>query len=205
VQRSARKSLRRKKVVSASEDTKTTAPLPGHGLQYFKMSESKMNATTQLEKLSDKIADAIVALVNDKNGPVTFSEVEAEIPGFAKREPPTKGYALELRPGAEILIWGGMSEAGYLALRKIISGRRVAIQFVNLLPYIFDDYPSDDDWMPAMLLPARAANLETPRWLWRTSEYCRNYIMAKASAEKKAGYRVLTPTPLRFTADQFSW
>ncbi len=164
-----------------------------------------MNVNMQLEKRSSKIADAIVDLVNDTDGPVTFSQVDHKIPGFAKRKPPTKGYAIELRSGAEILIWGGMSEAGYVALRKIISGHRVAIQFVNLVPYFFGDWPSDDDWVPVMLLPAKAANLQTPRWLIRTSEYCRNYMMKQAGADKKAGYRILIPSPLRFTADQFSW
>jgi hypothetical protein len=163
-----------------------------------------MSATTQLEDLSNKIADAIVVLVNDTDGPVTFSEIQLAIPGFAKREPPTRGYAIELRSGEEILIWGGLSEAGYMALRKVISGRRVAIQFVNMVPYISHLCPSDDEWMPAMLLPAKAANLETPRWLLRTSEYCRNYLLGKAAEEKKAGYKILTPSPLRFTADMFS-
>ncbi len=163
-----------------------------------------MNATVQLKELSDKIADAIVDLVNVTDGPVTFSRVELEIPGFAKREPPGKGYVIELRSGAELLIWSGISEAGYEALSKIISGRRVAIQFVNVLAYMFDECPNYPDWMPTVLIPAKAANIEAPRRLMRTSEYSQKYIMKQAAAEKKAGYRLLTPAPMRFTADQFS-
>jgi hypothetical protein len=192
-----------KKVIRAFGEKGT--PAAATSSRRFAPPEIKMNATMQLENHSNKLADAIVDLVNAKNGPVTFSEIELEIAGFAKRDPPAMGYAIELRSGKEILIWSGMSEAGYLALRKIISGRRVAIQFVSLLPYIFDSCPSDEDWVPAMLLPAKAANLEVPRRLMRTSEYCRKGIMTRAAAEKKAGYRLLTPSPMRFTADQFSW
>src|SRR5947209_3761597 len=95
--------------------------------QHAHMSESKMSATSQLETLSSKIADAIVDLVNVADGPITFSDVELAIPDFSRREGPAKGYVIELRAGAEMLIWSGMSEAGYLALCKVISGRRVAI------------------------------------------------------------------------------
>jgi hypothetical protein len=165
-----------------------------------------MSATTQLERLSNKIADAIVDLVNATDGPVTFSEVQLAVPGFAKREPPTWQYLIELRSGEEILIWNGMSEAGYLALRKVISGRRVTIQYVNMVPYIPHLCPTDDNWMPAILLPAKAANLETPRWLQRTSEFCRDYLLTKAAEEgREAGYRILTPGPLRNTVDRFSF
>jgi hypothetical protein len=162
-----------------------------------------MNTTTQSEPFANKIADAIVDLVNDSDGPVTFSRIALEVPGFAAQKPPTHGYALELRPGTEMLLWSGMSEAGYLALRKIINGRRVAIQFVSALPYILDCFPVDDDWMPAMLLPTKGANFETPRWLIRASDDHRSHVMRRVTADNKGGYRMLTPGPLRFTADQF--
>jgi hypothetical protein len=166
-----------------------------------------MNATTQLKNLSDKIADAIVDLVNDTDGPVTFPDVELAIPGFAKNEPPSWGYVIA-DSGRENLIWSGMSEAGKVALSKVISGRRVAIQFVNLLPYLrymLDDWHvDDDDWLPSVLVPAKAANLEAPRRLIRASAGCQKYIIARAAADKTAGYRLLTPAPMRFTADQFA-
>jgi hypothetical protein len=164
-----------------------------------------MNATTQLESLSNKIADAIIDLVNDTNGPVTFSRVDLEVPGFTSKDRSTWDYLID-NAGKEFLIWSGMSEAGYAALSKVISGRRVAIQFVNVRPYVLDGcLLYNDDWLPSVLVPAKAANLETPRRLLRTSEYCRKYLMERATADKKVGYRMLTPSPLRFTADQFSF
>lgn len=163
-----------------------------------------MNAAMQLENLSDNIADAIVNLVDDTNGPVTFLQVEREVPGFKSEEHSRWDYLIE-SSGKECLIWSGMSKAGYGALSKVISGRRVAIQFVSALPYIVEDFLlSDPGWLPSVLVPAKAANLETPRQLLRTSEDCRKYFMERATADKKAGYRMLQPSPLRFTADRFS-
>ena len=162
-----------------------------------------MSATKQLENLSNRIADAIVALVNDTDGPVTFSQIDLEVLGFKSEERSTWDYLID-NAGKEFLIWSGMSEAGFLALSKVISGHRVAIQYVNVLPYILDDFLlCDDDWLPAVLVPAKAANLETPRRLLRMSEYNRDYIMQRAIADKKAGYTMRTPGPLRFTADRF--
>jgi hypothetical protein len=163
-----------------------------------------MKATKQLEKRSNKIADAIIALVNKTNGPVTFSQLDLDVPGFSSKERSTWDYIID-NSGKEFLIWSGMSEAGFAALSNVISGRRAAIQFVNPLPYILDDCVLyDDNWLPAVLVPAKAANLETPRRLLRTSEYSRKCLMARAVADGTPGYRMLTPSPLRFTADQFS-
>ena len=166
-----------------------------------------MSATVQLKELSDKIADAIVDLVNVTDGPVTLAQVDREVPGFTSEEPSTWDYLIE-RSGSEYLIWSGMSDAGYAALCKVISGRRVAIQFVDVRPYMLDMldgfHINDVNWLPSVLVPAKAANLEAPRRLIRTSEYSQKYIMKQAAAEKKAGYRLLTPAPMRFTADQFS-
>jgi hypothetical protein len=164
-----------------------------------------MKTANQLEKRSDEIADAIVKLVNDTDGPVTLSRVEREIPGFKSEVRSHWEYLID-NAGKEFLIWSGMSEAGFLALSKVISGYRAAIQYVNVLPYMLDDFLlCDDDWLPAVLVPAKAANLETPRRLLRISEYCRKSLMQRATAEKKTGYRMLTPSPLRFTADQFAF
>jgi hypothetical protein len=163
-----------------------------------------MQATKQLEKRSDKIANAIVALVNDTNGPVTFSQIDIEVPGFTSKERSTWDYLID-NAGKEFLIWRGMSEAGFAALSKVISGRRVAIQYVSALPYILDNCVLfDDAWLPSVLVPAKAANLETPRRLLRTSEYSRKCLMERAVADGLGGYRMLAPSPLRFTADQFS-
>jgi hypothetical protein len=44
--------------------------------------------TDQIEKSANRIADAIVELVERTDGPVTLAQVEREIPGFAKKDPP---------------------------------------------------------------------------------------------------------------------
>jgi hypothetical protein len=163
-----------------------------------------MNASTQLEKLASDIADLIVKLVNDTDGPVTLARVDRDVPGFAKKEPPNWGYVIE-GSETEQLVWNGMSEAGNLALRKVISERRVAIQLVNTLPYLLENCVLyDDDWVPTMLLPARAANLAAPRRLVRVSDAYRKAIMAEAAAKRIPGYRALVPSSMRFTADRFS-
>jgi hypothetical protein len=202
--------IRQKKLVAkenhsrfrSNEDNRTRCQ--DRGPQHnFKKLEIKMNAPAQLEILSNRIADAIVDFVNDTNGPVTFSQVDLEVPEFTSEERSTWDYLIE-NSGKEFLIWSGMSEAGYKALSKIISGRRVAIQFVNVLPYILDNcLLNDNDWLPSVLVPAKAANLETPRRLLRTSEHCRKYLMERAAAEKKTGYRPLSPRSMQFSADAF--
>ena len=79
------------------------------------------------------MADAIVDLVGRTDGPVTLGEIDRKIPGFAANEPPSWNYYFEL-DDREVVIWDGMTKAGFLALRKVIRGRRVAVQFVNVLP-----------------------------------------------------------------------
>jgi hypothetical protein len=144
-----------------------------------------------------RIADAIVERVERTDGPVTLARIAREIPGFAKNEPPAWEYFLE-RDDGETVIWNGMTEAGLTALRKIMSERKV--QYVNRLPYIMEDRVVDDErWLPIVLLPARAANLDTPRWHVRCSEGYRDYCITMP------GHRPLTPTAVRYTADQFSW
>jgi hypothetical protein len=99
-----------------------------------------------------------------------------------------------------------MTEAGRTALRKVIRGRRVAVQLVNMLPYILEDcFIGDERWWPIVLLPARAANLETPAFpLMRASQKYRDYCITRATAERKTGNRLLTPGSVRSTADCFS-
>ena len=94
-----------------------------------------------------------------------------------------------------------MSEAGYLALRKVLNGRQVALQFVNVLPYLLEDcFVKHGDWAPTVLLPAKAANLDAPTRLMRVSPESRKHIIAKVAAERLGGYRALTPSSTRFTA-----
>jgi hypothetical protein len=59
----------------------------------------------QFANTSNKIADAIVKLVNDVDGPVTLLQVEREIPEFATSDLPACYFALP-RNGGDGFIWG---------------------------------------------------------------------------------------------------
>ena len=77
--------------------------------------------------------------------------------------------------------------------------RRVAVQFVSLLPYLLENILiNNENWQPIVLLPARAANLDSPKFLIRGSE------VFVGIALNTAGWRSLKPDPVGFTADQFS-
>jgi hypothetical protein len=165
-----------------------------------------MKASAQLENFSNNIADAIVDRVNDTDGPVTLLQVEREVPGFAMNGLPAWYFAFR-RAGGDVFVWGGITEAGEAALRKIIYGRKVAIQFVTPLPYLLDGggcYLAREDWQPIMLLPARAANISTANLLARLSQQSLKDTMARTPSEKRADVRLLTPHPVRFAADYFS-
>ncbi len=78
-------------------------------------------------------------------------------------------------------------------------GRRVAVQFVSQLLYLLEDgLIEEEHWQPIVLLPARAANLDSPKWLVRASQ---GYV---AMALGTPGWRLLKSAPASFTADQFS-
>jgi hypothetical protein len=163
-----------------------------------------MTNNKQVEKLANGIADLIVELVERTNGPVTLAKIAREIPGFAKNEPPSWDHIVT-HAGGETVIWRGMTEAGEAALHKVMHGRKVAIQFVNLQPYLMDGWlVQDEHWCPILLLPARAANLYTPNWLIRASQKYRDYTITRAAAEGKTRYRLLAPGSVRYTADEFS-
>jgi hypothetical protein len=164
-----------------------------------------MTTNEQIEKQASSIAEAIVDLVERTDGPVTLAQVEREIPGFVANESPAKGYIIEHDDG-EAVIWNRMTEAGLTALRKVIRGRRLAIQFVNVLPYFLEDCFIDDErWWPMVLLPARAANLETPAFpLMRASQKYRDLCITQATARGKTGNRLLTPGSVVSTADRFA-
>ena len=164
-----------------------------------------MRTNERIEQQANRIADAIVDLVERTNGPVTLAQISREIPDFTKNEPPAWEYFIAHCDG-EALIWNLMTEAGLTALRKVIRGRRVAVQLVNVLPYFLEDcFIDHEDWWPIVLLPARAANLETPAFpLMRASQEYRDYCITRTTAEGKTGNRLLRPRPVGFTADCFS-
>ena len=89
-----------------------------------------MRTNKQIEKQANRIADAIVDLVERTDGPVTLAQINREIPGFGTGEDPSWAYHINHEGGVGI-IWDGMTKAGTEALRKVIRGRRVAVQLVD--------------------------------------------------------------------------
>jgi hypothetical protein len=157
---------------------------------------------TDLEKEAGRIADAIVELVERRDGPVTLTQVQREISGFANHEPSSLRHVVK-HDGRETSFWSEMTEAGLTALLKVTRERRVAIQFVSMLPYLLDGCViEDDDWQPIVLLPARAANVDSPNWLLRVPQRVKD-DMAKQFVDGKAIYRLLTPRHVGATADHF--
>jgi hypothetical protein len=164
-----------------------------------------MTNSQQIDRQASRIADAIVELVERTDGPVTLAQLHRDIPGFGKEDPDAWEYYLERNDG-ETLIWTDMTEAGVVGLRKTISERRVAIQpLVNPVLYLVDGrYPQTENWLAVVLLPARAANLDTPKWRMRASQRYQTFSMEAAAASGEQGCRLLTPAPVRSTADQYS-
>jgi hypothetical protein len=166
--------------------------------------EIKMHTDNQLQPTADAIANSIIELVERTDGPVTLARIGREIPGFATGEPPAWDYFVE-EAGVEHVIWGSMTEAGKTALRTVMTERRVAVQYVNLLPYLFDGCVlSRENWRPIVLLPRKAANLNTPHWLMRATPGGQEYCTKRAAREGRSDYQVLTPAALRFDADRFA-
>jgi len=160
-----------------------------------------MKSNNHLEKRAADIADEIVELVERTNGPVTLARIHREIEGFAKQEPPARLQVVNTAVG-EMVIWDGMTEAGNEALRKVMYERMVAIQsLLNKQPYRAEGFLLEDkNWLPIVLLPARAANLESPNWLIRASQGYQDFAIVQG----RPGHRRLKPGPVRSTADQFS-
>ena len=159
-----------------------------------------MNHT--LERRANKIANAIVELI-DQDGPVTLAQINRDISGFAKKDDPSWSYHLDSVVG-RWLIWNGMTEAGYIALRSVLLNRRVAVQWVDARPYRIENYILPDaNWHPMLLLPVKGANLDSPDRLLRVSPEYQQHWLKLAAEEQIPGYRALAPVPLRFTTDHF--
>jgi hypothetical protein len=162
-----------------------------------------MTTNEQIENRANRIADAIVDLVERCDGPVTLARIHREIPGFGMDEDPSWSYYIE-HEGGESILWDGMTEAGTKALSKVIRGRRVAVQLVSAILYLLEGYSIlNERCRPIVLLPARAANLETPAFLLRVAR-AQHEWMKRVTAEKIPGNRLLIPRPVGSTADCFS-
>src|SRR5262249_17925256 len=79
--------------------------------------ERKMQSNPTLKGTARRIAEAIVELVEDADGPVTLYRLDQEIPGFAKQDPPSWSHMLF---GDEKFIWSGMTKAGHIALGYVL-------------------------------------------------------------------------------------
>ena len=144
-----------------------------------------------------QIADAIVDLVERTDGPVLLHELDQKVPGFKARGSRRYNYFITDN-GREIIYWQGMTEAGLEAFRSVLSSHRVAVQYVSGLLYFMDGVQVvADAWEPIVLLPVRAANIDTKKWAVRASPASR----AKALSMAPSKFRPLVPQPVRATAD----
>jgi hypothetical protein len=149
------------------------------------------------EKLAKTIATAVIELVERVGGPVTLAQIECEVSGFAERPDSAEAWSYVTGFGDEdgILIWDGMTEEGCAGLRSVLLERRVAVQMTPAALYLLEGRcPLDHKWVPVSLLPARMANLETPRLLIRGSQDVLDQAMVRAAAEGVSGFRLLHPT-----------
>jgi hypothetical protein len=146
-----------------------------------------------------RIAKEIVDLVERTNGPVLLHRLDQEVPGFKANGPRGYNYFIT-NDSKEVIYWQGMTKPGLDALRSVLSSRRVAVQYVSGLLYFLDGVQVEADaWEPIALLPARAANIDTPKWAIRASPAAR----AKALNLDPTVFRPLTPKSVRSTADDF--
>lgn len=149
-----------------------------------------------LQKDVDRIAEAIVQLVERADGPVLLAQLEDEIPGFATSQKSSWDYLVNIGAPDKVTLWDGMTEAGVKALGKVLDGR-VAVQFVDPLLYLTKGYDLGT-CLPIALLPAKYANWKSPNWLMRASD------KVYATVEGRPGHRRLTPAPATFITDQLA-
>jgi hypothetical protein len=160
---------------------------------------------TAAQKDIERIADDIVDLVEQTNGPVLFSEIDEKVLGFhAPNEPAYSNVVFDER--GEAVIWDRMTEAGDEALHSVLIARRVALQVVDVRLYLLSGARmAEGTLLPYVLLPARAANIETPNCAMRVSPKMQRMMLKGAAEMGKKGYRPLVPGLVRSAADRFSF
>src|SRR5262245_9759900 len=143
-----------------------------------------MNPNQEIEKQTSRIADAIVELVEGTDGFVLLTQLDRDISGFAKKDPPSWSKTINHKD-RELLLWDGMTEAGAAALGRVIFGGRVAIQAVDARPYILDKCVlENENWWPIVLLPPSAATLRARNnVLMRASSKFLDYYVKRTAAE----------------------
>jgi hypothetical protein len=103
----------------------------------------------------------------------------------------------------EVVIWNGMTKAGAESLWQVLNKREVALQFVNVLPYVIEDVRLlDPAWQPVVLLPVRAANIDGPSWAFRLPPAAVPQFMLARGADGR--HRRLEPQEGCCNADFFS-
>jgi hypothetical protein len=147
-----------------------------------------------------RIAREIVDLVEQTNGPVPLNRIDEQVWGFRAHSGPNWSYSIPHNTG-EMVIWNGMTKPGAEALRYVLDKRQVALQFVNVLPYVFEDVRLlDPAWQPVVLLPVRAANIGGPHWAFRVPPELAHKFISEAGADGR--HRLLIPATDCFTADR---
>lgn len=168
------------------------------------MAQKTNDRTSATKTEVERIANEIVDLVERTDGPVLLNEVDEIVRGFSKPRGPSYSYFAS-KNGREVTFWYNMTYAGQKALQHVLETRRVAVQLVNQLPYFLEGVRfCDDTWQPIVLLPLRAANLETPNFNVRLTANLQKAYLEHVRATRRVGYRPLAPLPVRFTADRFS-
>jgi hypothetical protein len=147
-----------------------------------------------------RMAREIVSLVERIDGPVPLNRIDEHVSGFRAPHGPSWSYFMRHSAG-EAVLWDGMTEAGYKALRHVLNERKVALQFVNALPYFFEDVRlTDPAWQPVVLLPMRAANVDGPNWAFRVPPAVAHRFMSGPGADGR--HRPLIPRQVGLTADR---
>jgi hypothetical protein len=148
-----------------------------------------------------RIAKQIVDLVERTDGPVPLNKIDEQVRGFRAHCGPNWSYSIPNNSG-EAVIWNGMTKPGAEALRYVLEKRQVALQFVNVFPYVFENVRLlDPAWQPVVLLPRRAANFDGPLWPFRVPPALAPQMALRVAGDDR--YRVLTPKRVGFTADRF--
>jgi hypothetical protein len=148
-----------------------------------------------------RMAREIVSLVERIDGPVPLNRIDEHVSGFRAPSGPSWSYCIPHNTG-EVVIWNGMTKAGGEALRHVLDERKVALQLVSALCYVFEDVRLlDPAWQPVVLLPVRAANIDGPHWAFRVPPALVTEMISRGASDNR--YRQLIPGQVGFTPDRF--
>jgi hypothetical protein len=150
-----------------------------------------------------RIVKEIVDLVESTDGPVPLNRIDDQVRGFSARcSRSRRRYEYFMRHNSgEVIIWNGLTKAGRDALQCVLYERKVALQFVNVIPYVFENVRLlDPDWQPVVLLPVRAANIDGPKWAFRLPPALVHRFLSGPGADGR--HRLLVPQQVGSTEDR---